>query len=79
MVLLVRSDQVSLCFLILLPEYMSLKEGEVYFEGKDILTITPHRLREQCAYALQESHMFSDSIENNLKLGLSRMILTKLH
>ena len=47
------------------------QRGQVYFEEKDILTITPHRLREQCAYALQESHMFSDSIENNLKLGLS--------
>ena len=47
------------------------KAGEVFFEGEDILSMSPSKLREECAYALQESHMFSDSIENNLKLGLS--------
>ena len=47
------------------------KAGEVFFEGQDILSLSPTKLREECAYALQESHMFSDSIENNLKLGLS--------
>ena len=54
----------------LITRIYSPKAGTIFFEGKDILSMSPVELREECAYALQESHMFSDSVEDNLRLGL---------
>lgn len=44
--------------------------GSVFFKGRDILSIDPHQLRRDLAYALQKVHLFSASIRDNLAFGL---------
>ena len=45
--------------------------GTIRLEGQDILNLDPATLRQQIAYALQRVHLFSASIRDNLKLGLT--------
>ncbi|MFW7377637.1 MAG: ABC transporter ATP-binding protein [Oligoflexus sp.] len=43
----------------------------IYWKGRDILSFEPHELRTHIGYGLQEVHLFSDSIRNNLAFGLN--------
>lgn len=45
--------------------------GTVFWQGKDVLTLHPHELRKEIAYALQTVHLFSDTIRANLTFGLA--------
>jgi ATP-binding cassette subfamily B protein len=42
----------------------------IFLNGKDILSFEPNDLRKKIAYALQESQLFSESIENNIFFGV---------
>jgi ATP-binding cassette subfamily B protein len=44
--------------------------GTVFWQGKDVLSLHPHALRKEIAYALQTVHLFSDTIRANLTFGL---------
>jgi len=46
-------------------------QGTIYFQGRDICTLSPRTLRASIGYALQSVHLFSDSIENNLVFGIT--------
>jgi ATP-binding cassette, subfamily B, multidrug efflux pump len=45
--------------------------GSIFFEGQDILSIPSAEYRSHIAYAQQSAFLFSTSIRENLKLGLS--------
>ncbi len=49
-------------------------EGTILFKGQDILTIEPHKLREQMGLGFQSAYFFSASIRENLSLGFSEPI-----
>jgi len=43
--------------------------GNVFYNGKDITSISPKSLRENCGVVLQDGFIFSDTIERNIKMG----------
>jgi ATP-binding cassette subfamily B protein len=44
--------------------------GTIFWQGRDVLEINPEQLRCEIGYALQQPHLFSDSIEANLHFGI---------
>lgn len=50
----------------LLVRLYDIQEGRILIDDVDITTVDLHQLREQIAYVLQDSFLFSDSIEENL-------------
>ena len=44
--------------------------GTIFWKGRDILTMEPGVLRREVSYALQSVHLFSDTIEENLRFGI---------
>jgi ATP-binding cassette subfamily B multidrug efflux pump len=59
----------STLFQILTRIYEPPRET-TYFEGQDVTTLDPVKLRQDIAYALQKVHLFSASIRDNLGFGL---------
>ncbi|MDB2447106.1 ABC transporter ATP-binding protein/permease, partial [bacterium] len=45
-------------------------EGSIFINGVDIVKIPPKTIRENIGFATQTVHLFSESVENNLKFGL---------
>jgi ATP-binding cassette subfamily B protein len=45
--------------------------GQIFLGGKDVLTLDPRAIRLQVGYALQQVHLFSASIRENLAFGIS--------
>jgi len=43
--------------------------GTIHLDGKDVLALDPRVLRQEVGYALQQAHLFSDTISANLSLG----------
>lgn len=43
--------------------------GTIHLDGKDVLALDPRFLRHEVGYALQQAHLFSDTISANLALG----------
>jgi len=50
--------------------------GTIFWQGVDILDMDPRELRQQVGLAQQTVHLFSDTIEANLRLGLEDRGLT---
>lgn len=48
--------------------------GSIFLHGQDILTLEPFELRRWCGMASQTVHLFSSSVEDNLRFGLDRQI-----
>jgi len=44
--------------------------GTVFLNGKDVLSMDPFDIRRQCGMAAQTVHLFSDTVEQNLRFGL---------
>ena len=55
----------------LLPAYYLPTTGTITIDGHDILDISKASLREQVSYVFQETHLFSDSILDNICYGAS--------
>jgi ABC-type multidrug transport system fused ATPase/permease subunit len=53
----------------LLLRFYDIDEGAIYIEGQDIRNITQRSLRAQMAVVLQETHLFSDTVMNNIRAG----------
>lgn len=51
----------------LLPRLYDVTEGAILIDNHDIKSFTLHSLRDQIGVVTQDSHMFHDSIENNLR------------
>lgn len=59
----------------LLMRFWDVNQGEVAVSGKNVKEIPTKRLRNSEAYVTQETHLFHDSIANNIavgKIGASR-------
>lgn len=64
----IGSGKSTLCQLV--SRIMDPPVGTIFFRGHDVRTMDPHLLRRDLGYALQESHLFSASILENLTLGI---------
>ena len=53
----------------LLMRFWKVKEGEISISGKSIEEINTDNLREMESYMTQETHLFKDTIANNVRIG----------
>lgn len=53
----------------LLPRFHDVSSGSITFDGKDIRTYTLHDLRNLLGIVTQESILFNDTVEANIRLG----------
>src|SRR5690606_16851958 len=44
--------------------------GTILWNGRDVLTCAPEKIREEIGYALQTVHLFSDTVAANLAFGI---------
>lgn len=56
-------------FLELLLRFYMLDEGSIKIGGVDIVKIPQNVLMEKVAFVFQESMVFSDTVENNIRMG----------
>lgn len=54
----------------LLLRLLAPTSGAIFIDGMEIESIDPACLREQCGYVPQDSFLFSESVRNNIALGL---------
>ncbi len=54
----------------LLLRLYNLEEGMLYLDGYDIMKLPIKRVREDIGYVPQDGFLFSDTIKNNIALGL---------
>ena len=53
----------------LLMRFWDVNEGSVSVDGEDVRKIPPRHLRDMESYVTQETHLFHDSIANNIAVG----------
>ncbi len=53
----------------LLTRFYDIDKGEIKLDGKDVFTLPKNTLRSAIGIVLQDSVIFSDTIENNIKYG----------
>lgn len=53
----------------LLLRFYDPTEGTIFYNGNDILTISPKSIRENCGVVMQDGYIFSDTIERNIATG----------
>ncbi len=53
----------------LVPAYHLATAGSVLIDGQDIQSLSAKSLRKQVSYVFQETHLFSDSIIDNIRYG----------
>jgi len=59
------AGKTSLAYLV--PHYHTATEGRVLIDGVDINEVTLTSLRPQVSYVFQETHLFSDSVADNIR------------
>ncbi len=47
--------------------------GTLFIDDRDVNDVSIHSVRSSCAYVPQDNFLFSDTIENNIAFGVSRM------
>lgn len=62
----------------LLLHLYQVNRGMIFIDGKDIRDIPLNVLRKNIAYVPQDNFMFSDSLENNIAFGLTRIEQDKI-
>ena len=55
----------------LLARFWDIKEGEIFFRGKDIRSLPLDGLMEQISMVFQKVYLFEDTVYNNIAMGLS--------
>lgn len=53
----------------LIPRFYDVTGGEILIDGRNIKEYTVHSLRERMGIVAQETVLFNDTIENNIRLG----------
>lgn len=53
----------------LLMRFWNVDQGKIIVSGKDVNEIPTNRLRDTQSYVTQETHLFHDSIANNIAVG----------
>lgn len=64
-----RSGSGKSTLLRLLMRFWEVDEGEIAISGRNINQINTTDLREMQSFVTQETHLFQDSIANNLRIG----------
>lgn len=62
---------------MLLKFYEPVK-GHVYYNGQDLLSISPKALRGNCGVVMQDGFIFSDTIERNIATGEEKIDFFKM-
>jgi ATP-binding cassette subfamily B protein len=62
----------------LIPRLYDVTTGHIRIDGNDVRELTLHSLREQIGVVTQDSHMFHDSIENNLRYAKENATLEEI-
>jgi ATP-binding cassette subfamily B protein len=53
----------------LLSRFYNIEEGQVLIDGQDIMNVTIHSLRSQMGIMLQDSFLFTGTINDNIRYG----------
>ncbi|MFI3326136.1 MAG: ABC transporter ATP-binding protein [Clostridia bacterium] len=53
----------------LISRFYNIEQGKVMIDGSDVMDVTLHSLRSQMGIMLQDSFIFSGTIEENIKYG----------
>ena len=53
---------------LLLRTY-NVPDGTLFVDGQDVNAVSIHSVRDACAYVPQDNFLFSDTIENNIRMG----------
>lgn len=53
----------------LLLRFYEPTKGQIFFNGENILNISPKNIRENCGVVMQDGYIFSDTIERNIATG----------
>lgn len=53
----------------LLLRFYEPTKGHIFFNGENILNISPKNIRENCGVVMQDGYIFSDTIERNIATG----------
>ena len=64
-----RSGSGKSTFLKLLMRFWDKNDGAILYSGKDVTEFNTASLRDQIAYVTQETYLFKDTIEKNIKLS----------
>jgi ATP-binding cassette subfamily B multidrug efflux pump len=56
-------------FVNLLARFYDLSEGTIYIDGQDISTVQRDSLRSQLGIVLQDTHLFSETVRENIRYG----------
>jgi len=70
------SGKTTLAQLIL--RFYDPQEGGIYLDGQDIRDITLSSLRRQIGVVTQETHLFNDTVENNISYGKPNATLEEI-
>jgi len=55
----------------LIPRFYDVTDGSIIIDGVDVRDVTFASLREQVGIVLQDTFLFSDTVMNNIRFGLS--------
>ena len=61
------AGKTSLAYLV--PAFVQATEGRVSIDGVDLKDVSVESLRRQVSYVFQETQLFSDSIQDNIRYG----------
>lgn len=61
----------------LLQRFYDVTDGAIRLDGEDVRKLSLHQLRSSVAVVLQDVFLFSDTIEENVKMGKRRSLTTE--
>ena len=53
----------------LIMRFYDVKEGQLLIDGQDVMTVTQRSIRNQMGVVLQDSHLFSGTVMDNIRYG----------
>ena len=62
----------------LIPRFYDVCSGEILIDGKDLRSYDLHAMRELLGIVSQETVLFNDTIENNIRLGNSKATMEEV-
>jgi ATP-binding cassette subfamily B protein len=63
----------------LLLKFYTPVEGSIFYNGTNIIELSPKELRKSCGVVMQDGYIFSDAIERNIATGDEEINKEKLH
>lgn len=53
----------------MLPRFFDIKSGEICIDGNNIMSVTRQSLRQSMAIVLQDTHLFTGTVRENIRFG----------